>query len=186
MKNRKVLASDMFETPVPLFEVMDGIFNFEWDVCATPENTKVPGCFFTEQDDALKQDWHRTARVFFMNPPFSKEAGKDLFIKKAFEESQKGCTTVAILPSKTDTDSYHTYIYDQLNVREIPLRGRPKFWLGGKPSENTGWSPIMVVVFLGQDEQGQMNLLDVLKAEELKAALKRYGTGRKSRKKELA
>lgn len=59
-------AKQDWETPDELFQPLDEEFHFTLDVCATPENAKCPS-YYTEEDDALIQEWHGTC---WMNPPF--------------------------------------------------------------------------------------------------------------------
>jgi phage N-6-adenine-methyltransferase len=63
-----VLFSSAHEwsTPPELFASLDRLFQFELDLCATPENATCPR-YFTKEIDELKQDWG-TYRVF-CNPP---------------------------------------------------------------------------------------------------------------------
>ena len=142
-------STDYYETPPHLFSLLNSFFNFQWDVCATSENAKVAGRFFSEAQDALTQDWYQKANVVFMNPPYSKKGRKDAFIKKALEESKRGVTTVAILPAKTDTAAHHDYIESAAQVQIINLRGRPRFFLNNVITGSSGRSPIMVVIFWG-------------------------------------
>ena len=74
-----------------------------------------------------------------MNPPYGREIGK--WVKKAYEESRKGCTVVCLLPSRTDTRRFHDYIYGKAEIRFI--KGRLKF--GG--CKNSAPFPSMIVVF---------------------------------------
>lgn len=140
--------SDFYETPPSLFALLNSFFNFELDICATPANAKVPA-FIDEATDALAVNWRLAATRVFMNPPFSKEGRKDAFIRKARSQQIQGVTTVAILPVKTDTTVHHECIEGKRDVTVVNLKGRPKFYLNGVRTENTGRSPIMVVVFWG-------------------------------------
>jgi len=63
MFNRSLFssASGEWETPQELFDALDAEFHFTLDACATAENAKCPA-YFTEDNDALKQDWAFWAR----------------------------------------------------------------------------------------------------------------------------
>lgn len=128
-------------TPQDFFDKLNEEFDFQWDVCATLENTKVQGCFFDEAQDGLNQKWCRTASRFWMNPPYGREIGK--WVKKASEESEHDCTIVALLPARTDTKYFHEYIYNKPNVEIRFIKGRLKF--GG--AKNAAPFPSMVVIF---------------------------------------
>lgn len=109
--NQALLSSgqDLWETPQKFFDELNEEFHFTLDACATPENAKCEK-YFTEEDNALVQDW--SGNVVFCNPPYSRKGGQDLFVKKAFEESQKPNTTVVmLLPARTDTERFHRYIW---------------------------------------------------------------------------
>ena len=84
-----------YSTPQWLFEHLDQEFHFTLDAAALPENAKCDR-FFTPATDGLCQSW--AGEVVWCNPPFStKEIGA--WVKKAFDESKKGATTVMLLPS---------------------------------------------------------------------------------------
>lgn len=145
MPKNKPQPDDFWETPPEIFEPLNAEFNFDLDACATKETTKVPNNFFTIEDDALSQDWHKKGKVIWCNPPYSKAGSKDLFIKKAYEESLQDCTVVMLLPVKTSTKAFHEYIYNKPNVTIRFLKGRPKFLLNGT-RQGSGRNDIMVVI----------------------------------------
>jgi phage N-6-adenine-methyltransferase len=68
------------------------------------------------------------------------------WMKKAYEESQKGCTVVCLVPSRTDTGWWHEYVMKADEIRFI--RGRLKF--GG--SKNSAPFPSVIVIFRDQYE----------------------------------
>ena len=47
------------------------------------------------------------------------------WVRKAYEESQKGATVVCLLPSRTDTAWWHDYVMEHAEV--VFIRGRLKF-----------------------------------------------------------
>ena len=77
--------------------------------------------------------------TFWMNPPYGREIGK--WMKKAYEESQQGCTVVCLVPSRTDTAWWHDYAMKADEIRYI--RGRLKF----QGAENSAPFPSAVVIF---------------------------------------
>lgn len=109
-----------WETPQSLFNEWNTTYNFELDVCALPENAKCER-FFSPFENGLIQNWspHRC----WMNPPY----GKDIihWVKKAAEEFHKGATVVALLPARTDTKWFHTYVLPYAKITF--LKGRVKF-----------------------------------------------------------
>ena len=88
-----------WETPDDLFNELNKEFKFTLDVCANEENHKLD-IYFSEEQDGLKQDWEKN--ICFMNPPYGRVISK--WIKKAFEESQKGALVVCSIPSRTETN----------------------------------------------------------------------------------
>ena len=126
--------TDQWATPQDLFDRYDAVWSFELDVCALPSNAKCER-YFTPEDDGLSQDWNG---VCWMNPPYGREIGK--WMKKAYEESQKGCKVVCLVPSRTDTAWWHDYA---MKGEVMFLRGRLKF--GG--AKNSAPFPSAVVIF---------------------------------------
>jgi len=127
-----------WETPQWLFDELNAEFNFVLDVCATLDNTKCK-YYYTKENNGLEGIWGGTC---WMNPPYGREIGK--WVKKAYEESKKGCCkVVCLLPARTDTRWFHDYIYNKAEIRFI--KGRLKF--GG--SKNSAPFPSMLVIFEG-------------------------------------
>jgi len=113
-------ATDQWATPQQFFNDWAQLFPFTLDVCADASNAKCPR-YFTREDDGLRQDW--APEVCWMNPPYGREIGR--WVRKAYEESQKGATVVCLLPARTDTAWWHDYVIDHAQVAFI--RGRLKF-----------------------------------------------------------
>jgi phage N-6-adenine-methyltransferase len=142
--------TDDWATPQDLFDKLNAEHGpFELDVCANWENKKV--AFYFGQGphpqmfrDGLEIPWHMNAKKAWMNPPYGREIGK--WVKKAYEESLKGCMVVALLPARTDTRWFHDFIYNKASVSVVYLRGRVKFG----DSKNSAPFPSMVVIFRPQ------------------------------------
>lgn len=146
-------GKDDWETPQWLFSQLDDEFHFTLDPCCTAENAKCRK-YYTKAENGLEQDWK--GETVFCNPPYSRgkkgAPGQEAWIKKCFEESKKaGTTCVMLLPARTDTKAFHTYIYGYAEIRFI--RGRLKF--GG--STNSAPFPSMIVVFKGKDCNGRFD-----------------------------
>ena len=134
-------ASAEWETPQDVFDILDEIFHFTLDPCATSSNAKC-SLYYTKEDDGLSKSWagHRV----FMNPPYGRQISR--WIKKALDESQKPNTiVVCLLPARVDTSWFHDYC-TQGYVWFI--RGRLKF--GG--SKNSAPFPSMIVIFGCKEE----------------------------------
>lgn len=129
--------TDMWSTPQAFFDVVNGEFDFDLDVCATPENAKCER-YFTKEQDGLAQVWGGTC---WMNPPYGREIKH--WMKKAYHSAQQGATVVCLVPSRTDTAWWHDYAAKAQEVRFI--RGRLKFG----NAKNSAPFPSALVVFKG-------------------------------------
>ena len=124
MINKGLFSSntEMWGTPQLLFNQLNEEFHFDLDVCAIKENAKCEK-FFSPEDDGLKQPWYGNC---FMNPPYGSVI--KFWIEKAYKESlynEKVNIVVGLLPSRTDTKYFHSFIYNKSEIRFI--KGRLKF-----------------------------------------------------------
>tara|TARA_Y100000593_G_C4188454_1_gene275611 strand:- start:41 stop:544 length:504 start_codon:yes stop_codon:yes gene_type:complete len=127
-----------WQTPKWLFDKLNNHFNFLCDVCAEDHNA-LCNIYFTQHNSCLDKDWYN---INFMNPPCGREIGK--FIEKAYTEwALNDCTTVALLPARTDTKWFHKYIYNKASI--VFIRGRLKFEGGEKLAPAP--FPSMIVVW---------------------------------------
>lgn len=138
MMNRVHFQSDdhTWETPIELFRWLDDEFGFELDVCALPETAKCAR-YFTPADDGLAQSWEG---VCWMNPPYGRAIVD--WMRKAYEESQRGCTVVCLVPARTDTEWWHQYAM-RGEIRY--LRGRVRF------GESTSSAPFPSAIVIFRD-----------------------------------
>lgn len=127
--------TDLWATPQAFFDRWNAAYGFELDVCALPSNAKCAR-YFTPEDDGLKQRWEG---VCWMNPPYGREIGH--WVKKAYLSAQEGATVVCLLPSRTDTRWWHSYVVRASEVHFIA--GRLKFGDG----KNSAPFPSAVAVF---------------------------------------
>lgn len=97
--------SDEWSTPKPIFNPLNHEFRFELDACASHWNHKCAN-YFTVYDNALEKDWSEYGSVW-MNPPYGREIER--WIKKAWDESIKGCIVVCLIPARTETSWFHDY-----------------------------------------------------------------------------
>jgi len=123
MLNKSLFSSQKQDwcTPQTLFEELDSEFHFVLDAAADDENHKCEK-YYTEKMNGLLHSWDCGGTVF-CNPPYGKELG--IWVKKAYEEWQKGVSSVLLIPARTDTSYFHEYIYGKAEIRF--LRGRLKF-----------------------------------------------------------
>ena len=110
-----------WQTPKALFANLEREFHFTLDVCALSWNAQCKD-FFTPIEDGLDRKW---SGVCWCNPPFDSTRGK--WVKKSFEEAQRGVTTVLIINASccTDNEWWHKYALRSSEIRFI--RGRPSF-----------------------------------------------------------
>lgn len=145
--NKDVLFSsktDLWETPQDFFDMLDAEFGFTLDAAADAQNHKCP-CYYTREQDGLKQPWPGTV---WCNPPYGRQIGK--WVQKAsYENYVNNNTIVMLLPARTDTRWFHTYIYERPNVETRFVRGRLKF----------GWTPVCQVAERNDPRKASENRL---------------------------
>jgi phage N-6-adenine-methyltransferase len=158
--------TDLWATPQDFYDRLHSEFDFELDPCCNAENHK---CwkYFTAEVDGLAQAW--APHTTFMNPPYRKPEhickpnckkktcakrgyhndayipGTGDWIKKAYEEAQKGATVVALIPARTDTEFWHDYVMKAAEIRLV--KGRLSF---GDGTDSAPF-PSAVVVFRKHD-----------------------------------
>jgi site-specific DNA-methyltransferase (adenine-specific) len=112
--------SALWETPDDFYQRLYVEFGFTTDVAALPTNTKCRS-FYTPEMDGLAQDWRG---VLWLNPPYGREISR--WVAKAYQAAQEnGATVVCLLPARTDTKWWHTYVMRAAEIRFV--RGRLKF-----------------------------------------------------------
>ena len=118
------MAKDNWQTPKDLFDKLDLEFAFDFDVCADKSNYQT-FVYFDEKIDALTISWNYKTEpaVVWMNPPYSR-GNIDKFCKKAYDESQKGCTVVGLLPGDCSTKWFHEYVMRADEIRFLKRRVR--------------------------------------------------------------
>jgi site-specific DNA-methyltransferase (adenine-specific) len=113
-----------------LFSQLDVEFGgFDLDAAADKDSA-LCARYYTEEKDALKQDWVKDATIAFCNPPYGRMIGK--FVAKAYTETLRTeLTVVLLIPARTDTKWWHAYCAHG-EVRFI--KGRLKFENPALPS----------------------------------------------------
>jgi site-specific DNA-methyltransferase (adenine-specific) len=124
--------SDKWATPPEVYDPLHAEFDFNFDPC--------PITWAEGDADGLTQECGTRT---FCNPPYSKLA---TWIAKAHAEWKKGKTIVMLINAITDTKAFHTYIYNQAEVRFI--KGRVKFIDPTNPTKRSpSPRPSMLVIF---------------------------------------
>lgn len=141
--------SDEWETPDKLYDVLNKEFNFNLDPACRSYNQKAPNGFCIDNGiDGLKEDWWPYKSIF-LNPPYGRSIYR--WIKKAYEESQKGCVVVCLIPSRTDTRYWHEFCVKG-EIRFI--KGRLKFinrtlpsYRGNRTKLSSAPFPSAIIIF---------------------------------------
>lgn len=120
------ISNDNWMTPDNLYSKLKNEFHFVLDAACTIENSKCYfGLFIDDNWDALTVNWkeeidwfygehtkNRTNYNVWLNPPYSKP-NLELFTQKAYEESQKGCTVVGLIPLVCSPKWYDKYVMNK-------------------------------------------------------------------------
>lgn len=116
MKNRNLKHKDNWATPKDFYDKLNKEFNFNFDPCPFNDGEITP------DKDGLIIEWGDRN---YINPPYSRRL-KELFVKKAIDESKQGKLCVMLLPVSTSTVLFHDYI--KPNAKEIRfVKGRIQF-----------------------------------------------------------
>jgi len=149
MKIRKPIH-DNWGTPEYLLNDIRKEFGSFFDPCPLNNDLKLW--------DGLKSDWN--GMVHYINPPYNRK-DKELFIRKAFEESKKGKICIMLLPVSTSTKIFHEIIYPNAEIRF--LKGRVKFiginTAGKKVTNKCGMHDSMLVIFKHSPSKSCVNSL---------------------------
>lgn len=109
--------NDYLTPPALIDRILDHIGQDEFfvDTCCTLCN--IPAILhFTERTfDGLRESWGTGGRGkwAYCNPPYDE---CDKWVKKAYEEQQKGNQSVLLIPARTETKYWHKYILENKNV----------------------------------------------------------------------
>lgn len=129
-------------TPQDFYNYLNGRFDFTLDPCSTDANAKCEK-HYTKADDGLSKSWD--GEIVFCNPPYGRGIGK--WVKKCFDEWWcNNATVVALLPARTDTKWFHSFIYGVARIEFV--KGRLHF----NESKNSAPFPSMVVIWEGEIE----------------------------------
>ena len=108
-----------YETPPKLYNMALeylGRDKFDLDTCCSRTNIPANHYYINGFADGLKWDWEK---LNWCNPPY--DQCKD-WIKKAYEEQQKGNETMMLIPVRTETKYFHDYILFNDKVKIFWLR----------------------------------------------------------------
>lgn len=121
--------TDEWQTPHDLFDKLNEEFHFDLDVACNRKNCLCKEGKYYEYCDSLNSTWEiinddieiNKTPVCWMNPPYSR-GNIEKFCKKAYEESQKGCTVVGLVRGDTSTKWFHKYCMKAHEIRFLTHR----------------------------------------------------------------
>jgi len=136
---------DEWGTPKELFKTLDREFGFVLDVAANRHNRKCARYFGPDHPVAANRDglaapW--APHTCWLNPPFSDLAP---WLSKAWRESKKGATVVALVPGDTSTRWWAEHAMRAQEIRFL-IGSRVEFIPPPdiKASSNTGPTTLLV------------------------------------------
>jgi phage N-6-adenine-methyltransferase len=160
---RNNVSTDKSEwcTPPKLYKQLDEEFHFDIDAACNVDNCLCPFGLAIEYQNSLETDWcnlpdFKQNPIMFLNPPYGRGI-IEAFMKKAFEESQKGATVVCLVPFN-GAGWFKKYC---LRAAEMRIVGRVKYVghdLEGNPIENSPTFDSCIVVFLPGDHQAKLKV----------------------------
>lgn len=132
--------TDDWATPQDLFDKWNDKYQFTLDVAASSSNRKCSQWFGLDHPElnrrnGLTAQWYGSV---WCNPPYGRQI-KD-WVAKAYAYDG---VTVMLLPARTDTLWFHTYLYTNDRVKIEFIKGRVKYGNGTTPAP----FPSMMVVF---------------------------------------
>ena len=146
-----VRFSDRWRTPQWLFDKLDSVFKFDFDMCACDDNHKCNE-YLTYADDATTAQIPDHVRSIFCNPPFSSTT-KQKILARSPEIRSSGKSIVFILPADISNVFYYDLIYGKAD-RVLIINGRINYAhpeTGDVPKSGTGIGTMIVVYRFGYD-----------------------------------
>jgi site-specific DNA-methyltransferase (adenine-specific) len=131
-----ISSTDDWATPTALVLAIEAKLGIEFnlDPCCKPPSSvmrrlgRESGTSYTYFENGLIEPWE--GFTAFINPPYS---AADAWIRRAWSERHH-CTSVALIPARTDTAMWHRYIFKPNTASQILfMRGRVAFELDGQP-----------------------------------------------------
>ena len=140
-------------TPPELFMALNKEFNFKMDAATTEDNPLGTEYYYTKDMDGLAQE-NRWISPIYINPPYGRDI-KKWVARASMEMVMNRAVSVMLLPARTDTKWFHTYLYDlkedhyREGIRVKFLKGRLRMfdYETDSYSKNTAPFPSMIVVF---------------------------------------
>jgi phage N-6-adenine-methyltransferase len=115
-------SNQSYETPPEFMEPVQRRFGRIAHDLACEPHTRKAECYYTKEDDALKQNWCLLNGWLWLNPEYS-DIGT--WAKKCAEESQLGAKILFLVPASTGSGWYWNYVKPYAHV--LHLRHRITF-----------------------------------------------------------
>lgn len=153
------MPNDNYTTPPEIFDPLDAVYHFKYDIAAAHDNHRCAK-YFTKEDDALSIKWPKNVPLW-CNPPYSKEGGLLIeWLKKALRESLEGSTTVLLLPADTSTKWFHDHVLGSGSVYKFTKR-RIRFFLDGVRQGSPKFGSLVMVASIDEYYRGLLADVDI-------------------------
>ena len=113
---------DNWTTPQWLFDACYWLYGFRLDAAASEENALCEAWYDVESNGLINPWDDRT----WCNCPYGRTA-TPAWVKKASDEATLRISSVLLLPARTDTRWFHSWIYGREDVSFRFIQGRLKF-----------------------------------------------------------
>lgn len=119
-------------------EITDALAPFDLDPCAPLRRPwQTAAQHYTVEDNGLVKPWHG---LVWCNPPYSTA---DKWLSRLASHGDG----IALLFARTDTDSFHTYVWPHASLL-LFIRGRLRFHLSdGRRSKDNAGAPSVLVAY---------------------------------------
>ena len=155
-KNKFASKKQEWATPQDMFDNLNKVYSFDFDLAADEHNHKCAR-YFTAADDALKKEWHGNC---WLNPPYGNTGETRLakWVEKAHNEANTGnCQVTMLIPARTNTRWWHEHCMKAAEV--LFVCGRPRFGdaIYGLPQ------PLAIITFAKVEAPAVFGTYDVTK-----------------------
>lgn len=112
-------SKQTYETPPEFMGAVERRFGLMTFDLACAKETRKAANYYTEEDDALQQNWNILPGWLWLNPPFS-DIGT--WAKKCADESQYGARILFLVPASTGSGWYWNYVKPYAHVLHLRQR----------------------------------------------------------------
>jgi len=122
------MSGDNWETPDELYQVLNKEFNFQFDLCASKDNTKCPEWSDDIESFAISEQVYDFSR-YWMNPPYSRK-NIDNAIESATIVKGRGSMVVCLVRFDPTADWFKRYVDGvasevRMLDRRVKFKGAP-------------------------------------------------------------